>query len=210
MKAKKKPCKGITAETKGFGCGKETYHRVHGLGKMCGCYSNWLLNTEAGRLKMEKAQLKASKPRRELEEAEKEIKNRKNLTTLIKSVVSVFHEYVRERDKGKPCIACGTEWKKDFHASHFFKAELYSSLRLNEYNVHSGCIECNIRKEGNINQYSQNLPFRIGRENYEKLINLAAEDKMSGHRWDREELIETRKYYKEKLKILRNGGLEKN
>lgn len=51
MLNKEKPCKG-TGIAKGYGCGVKTYHRIYGLGKMCGCYSGWLLNTDAGKLKL--------------------------------------------------------------------------------------------------------------------------------------------------------------
>ena len=63
IKPKKKRCKGTTPSTKGWGCGEPRYERVYGLGKMC-CYPDWLLNSEAGRLKMKKAELKATKSRR--------------------------------------------------------------------------------------------------------------------------------------------------
>ena len=129
----------------------------------------------------------------------KQDKDRKGLTTLIKSVVNVFHEYVRLRDQGKPCIACGTEWKPDFQASHFYKAELYSTLKFNENNALSGCMECNLRKEGNLNEYAINLPKRIGLDNYDKLNRLAELDKKIKFKWNREELNSLRKYYREKL-----------
>ena len=198
MKIKEKKCKGA-GKAKGFnGCGKMTLWRKYGL--CTSCYADFILNTDVGRIILEKAQIKASRPRMELEQAERDMKNRKNLTTLINSAVTVFHKYIRERDKYKPCIACGTQWKSDFHASHFFKAELYSSLKFDDRNVHAGCIECNIRKEGNINKYSQNLPLRIGNENYNEIISLADQEKKFGHKWERDKLIELRKYYNFKLK----------
>lgn len=54
IEIKPKPCNG-TGLAKGYGCGHKTIHRIYGLGKMCGCYSNWLLNSEAGKLKLQKA-----------------------------------------------------------------------------------------------------------------------------------------------------------
>lgn len=199
---KSKPCKG-TGQAKGIGCGKPTKHRVYGLGKMCGCYTYWLLNTDAGKIKLEKATLKATKTRKDLEQAFSDKKNRDKITTLIKSVVDTCHKYIRERDKGKPCIACGTPWKSDFQASHFFKAELYSTLKLNEYNIHAGCIDCNLNKEGNITEYVINLPLRIGKDKFDELNYLATLDKHNKtFKWDRETLKSIRKYYQDKIKEL--------
>jgi len=203
VKSKKKPCKGITAETKGFGCGKETYHRVHGLGKMCGCYSDWLLNTEAGRLKTEKALLKASKPRRELEEAEKEMKRDKKLSHYLVNTKNAVHSYVKERDKGKPCISCGTPWHFDFQAGHYHKAELYSTIRFHFDNIHGQCQKCNLRMDGNFDGYRERLPKRIGIDAFNEIEKLAKKDKLSDHKWDREELQKVRNKEREWLKKLK-------
>jgi len=57
IQQKRKPCKG-TGIASGFGCGVNTLYRVYGLGKMCGCYSNFILNTDSGKVIMQKAMLK--------------------------------------------------------------------------------------------------------------------------------------------------------
>jgi hypothetical protein len=201
IEPKEKPCKG-TGKAKGYGCGKPTKYRVYGLGKMCGCYPDWLLNSENGKIVLEKATLKATKPRRELEKALKEKKNRDKITTLISAVKDVCHDYIKARDNGKPCISCGTPWKKDFDAGHYYKAELFSSLKFEEDNIHAQCIYCNRRLEGNLNQYEMNLPNRIGQDRFEKLKEKARLDKKLNHKWDREKLKEIRTYFRSKLKEL--------
>lgn len=208
---KEKICKG-TGKAKGFGCGKivpqEMYgkpNRVYGIGRSCGCFSNWLLNSVEGKKKIAASALKASKARIDLENAFKEKKERIGLNTLLKNTVISFHAYVRERDKGKPCIACGAEWKPDFHASHYFKAENYSLLKFNEFNVNGGCISCNIRKEGNLGAYSINLPIKIGTKRFEEINSLAEMEKKTNHKWDREWLVEKRRYYQEKIKELKKS-----
>lgn len=202
LKPKAKPCKGTHETTKGYGCGKLTPYRVYGLGKMCGCYSDWLLNSEAGKLKIQKATLKATKPRRELEKATKEHKQRKGLTTLLKSVRNVCHEYIRKRDEGKPCISCGTAYKSDFDAGHLFKAELDSIVRFDERNIHGQCIQCNRYKEGNIDNYRLNLPHRIGKDAFNELEALASFGKRNGFKWERSKLNEIKNHYKSKIKRL--------
>ena len=201
IEPKEKPCKG-EGIAKGYGCGKMTKYRVYGLGKMC-CYADWLLNSENGKIKLAKAQLKATKPRREFEQFKKERKKRMSLQTLLDSVKKVCHEYIRLRDKGKPCISCGTPWHQDFQAGHFYKAELFSTIKFHEFNIHGQCVQCNIRKEGNESEYRVNLPQRIGKENFDHLNHLAVIDKKTDFKWDRETLIEIRKYYREKIKKLK-------
>lgn len=200
IQPKKKKCKG-TGKAKGYGCGDETYHRVYGLCKQK-CYPDWLLNSEQGKIMLEKATLKATKPRRELEKAESEHNNRKGITTLLKSLKEVCHKYIRLRDEGKPCISCGTPWKSDFDAGHFYKSELYSNLRFNEHNIHGQCIQCNRREEGNLSQYLVNLPKRIGEWKFNLLKSEAENYKQQDFKWDREHLKKLKSYYTKKIKEL--------
>lgn len=201
IKPKPKPCKGIGI-AKGYGCGKITNNRKYGLGKMC-CYPDWLLNSENGKIKLEKARLKASKPRREFEKFKKETKDRENITTLLKSVRNVCHKYIRLRDKGKACISCGMPYKENYQAGHFFKAELFSTIKFHEDNIHGQCEQCNLRKEGNESEYRIRLPKRIGIEKFNELIKLAEFDKRTTHKWDRESLKQIRAYYNQKIKDLK-------
>ncbi len=131
---------------------------------------------------------------------EKEKKDRKKLTTLLKSVKNTCHEYIRLRDKGKPCISCGTQWHQEFQAGHFYKAETFSTIKFNELNIHGQCVQCNIRKDGNNSEYTVRLPDRIGFKDFEHLNYLASIDKKTNFKWERENLIEIRKYYRGKIK----------
>ena len=147
IEVKAKKCKG-TGKASGYGCGKPTKYRKYGLGKMC-CYASWLYSSENGKIELNKALNKVTKPRKELEALKKETKNRKGLTTLLNSVKTICHQYIRQRDKGKPCISCGTQWSNTFQAGHFYKSELFSTIRFNEFNINGQCEQCNLRKEGN-------------------------------------------------------------
>ena len=204
IEPKKKPCKGTTADTRGLGCGIPTYHRVLGLGKICGCYSNFLLTTEAGKLRLAKATLKATKPRKDLEKAQQEKKSKTSLGTLKKNVTAICHEYIRLRDKYKPCISCNEPWHSDFHAGHFYKAELFSSLKYNEDNIHGQCPGCNINKHGNESQYRVNLPNKIGHSGVADLDFIAGLERKKGYKWDRAELNQIRKYYQDKINQIKS------
>ena len=200
IETKEKPCKG-TGIAKGSGCGKSTLYRKYGLCKEK-CYPNWLLTTEEGRNKLNKARIRASKPRKELESARLSSKKNKTLQQLLVNTRTVCHEYIKKRDRGKPCISCQEPWHKDFQAGHFYKAELFSTLRFHEENIHAQCEGCNIYKEGNLNLYEINLEKRIGKQRMDRLRALAEYDKQSKYKWERRRLIQFRRLYKYKIKLL--------
>lgn len=201
IKPKEKPCKG-TGQAKGYGCGKPTIHRVYGLGKMC-CYSDWLLNSENGKIKLEKSIIKAQKPRKELEQAREDKKQRKSLGWLLINTRTVCHEYIKLRDKGKPCVSCGQPWGDKHQAGHWKKAELYSLLKFDERNIHNQCEGCNIHKDGNVQQYGDRIHLRIGAEGKKELERIASLEKQTDHKWCRTELNKIRDYFKLKIKELK-------
>jgi len=205
MKVKSKICKGINKAISYKGCGKETFNRK--LGLCMKCYPDFIMNTEPGKLILEKAMLKASKPRlqeeknkRELAEAEKFKKDRQKLTYLLVNVKNLCHEYIKKRDIGLSCISCGVPYNTNFQAGHFYKSELYSNIRFNENNIHGQCEKCNLYKEGNESGYRAGLIQRYGIEYVNSIDLLASSYKKNNFHWDREQLEEIRKYYKQKLK----------
>lgn len=198
MEVKQKPCKG-TGKAKTFqGCQESVFKRTYGL---CpSCYAKWLLNTPEGREKVQKMTLKATKPRRELEKATKERKQGSKLANLKIAVRKVCHDYIKLRDKGKPCVSCQAPWKPDFQAGHWKKAELYSLLKYDERNIHGQCPRCNLFLDGNTQKYADNIANRIGDKGKEEVNQLAQKEKQTNFKWDMLELNKIRDYYKEKIK----------
>lgn len=200
---KEKKCKG-QGKAIGYGCGKmmNVNNRIFGLGKMCGCYSDWLLNSEQGKIIMAKSVLKVTALRLSYENFESNHKYQNKLK-LAKNVTKTFvHAFVRERDKNKPCISCLCQWNDKFQCGHFFKAETFETLKYNLHNLNGQCQQCNLRKDGNVQNYALNLPNRIGKENYDNLVKLAEVDKHFQKVWDLEKLAEIRKEIKTlKLKL---------
>lgn len=201
MQTKPKACKGLGI-AKGYGCGKPTIYRTNGLGKMCGCYSDWLLNSENGKIKLSKATIKATKPRIELEQANTQKRQKDSLKLAKLNTKTIVHEFVRLRDKGKPCISCNAEWHSEFQCGHHYKAETFETLKYNLDNLHGQCIRCNIHLQGNFDNYALNLPNRIGHERYNGLVELAMIDKQQSKVWDFESLKEIRDNIKELKKQL--------
>jgi hypothetical protein len=191
IELKRKACKG-QGMAKGHGCGKLTYHRKYGLGKGC-CYPDWLLNTDAGKLKLKQSILKASKPRLELEQARNTRKEHNSLKSLLTNVTIQLHRYIRKRDTHKPCISCNVQWNDTFQAGHFYKAELYSNLKFDKYNIHGQCVRCNNFLEGNEGGYRVGLINRYGKDFLDSLDAKAQDYKKSDFKWDVEELKRIKK-----------------
>jgi len=196
-------CKGISIAI-GYGCGLPQQNRIHGLGVDCKCYSKWLLTSSAGAEKLKRITIQASAPRIELEQAFEDKKNRTKLATLLMNTRIACHKYIRERDKGKPCISCGIPFLPDFQAGHFYKAELYSNLKFDEKNTNGQCQQCNLRKEGNESGYRSGIIQRFGKEHLNYLDEKAKAYKKNDYHWDRAELEEIRKYYTDKLKDIQS------
>jgi len=172
IQPKLKKCKG-TGVAKGYGCGDLNIKRVYGLGLKCRCYQDWLFESEEGKKKVAKATLKATKVRTEYYKA-KELNNvvmsGKSKMSYVKTLV---HKAVRLRDQYKPCVSCGKSWNSEFQAGHYFKAELYNTIKLHFDNIHGQCVQCNIHEEGNLNEYALRLPNRIGEDKFKQLNELA-------------------------------------
>lgn len=128
-------------------------------------------------------------------------KSKSTVSGLTQKLVKVFNAYIRERDKNKPCISCGSF--TDLQAGHFYPAGHYTSLRFNEQNVAGQCVRCNYFLSGNQNEYRKGLIQRIGIEEVEKLDMLSGIKKVRKYsRFELELLIE---YYKEKIKLIKTN-----
>lgn len=110
----------------------------------------------------------------------------------------VFNTYIRERDKGKPCISCDRPVVNG-HASHFWSVGSYPNLRFDEMNCHKSCNFCNLHLHGNLIEYALRLPKRIGQEEFDKL-NERRNGKLKLTIPEIKELIEV---YKQKTKDLK-------
>ena len=108
-----------------------------------------------------------------------------------------FNRYIRERDRGLPCISCGAFHNK-MTAGHYKTLGAYPELRFHPDNCHGQCwYNCNRNRSGNIIEYRKGLVERIGIERVEWL-----EGKHEAQNYTLEDLREIRGWYTEKLKWL--------
>ena len=77
--------------------------------------------------------------------------------------------YVRERDRGLPCISCGCPWSETFQAGHFMSRGARPELRFNLDNIHGQCVRDNMHLSGHLLGYRKGLIERRGVEVVEAL-----------------------------------------
>ena len=112
---------------------------------------------------------------------------------LIKKAQVKFNKFIRERDKGKPCINCGKF--RELQAGHFYPTSTHSILRFNEDNVHGECEYCNyFNSQSHSSCYRVSLEKKIGKERFENLQLIAQQ--RSKFVWDKFDLIEIIEKYK--------------
>lgn len=130
----------------------------------------------------------------------------KKLQVLLKDFEKVFNAWIRKRDNGKPCIACGKY--NELQAGHYFAVSGYKALRFDEDNVHGEGACCNMFNESHLILYGINLKIKIGELDYEDLIyraHLYKSGKLNNEyykngKWDREAIVTGIEYYSELLK----------
>lgn len=138
-----------------------------------------------------------------IKQAKKEKKEwyEKNITVqeLMKMAQKVFNTYIRERDKGRPCISCERELKGKFDCGHYFSSGGHKSVTYNLDNCHGQCVYCNQHLHGNLLNYQIGIEKRIGGERLLKLHELAHQER----KYTREELRDIIAEYKQKIKDLK-------
>ena len=149
------------------------------------CVKAWVDYEKTKQWKAKKTQLK---------------KDLMSLQDYLKIAQQVFNKYIRERDKGLPCISCGKELKDgNVDAGHLWSAGGHSNIRFNEYNVNAQCSRpCNKDKSGDTNNYRIQFVKRYSQEILDKLDLEAHVVK----KWTIEELKELITTYKAKIKNL--------
>ena len=150
------------------------------------CVEAWVISLREAQWKKRKKQIK---------------EDLKTVQDLMKEAQVAFNAYIRERDKGKPCISCGKPLKGKYDAGHFFSSGGHKSVTFNEYNVHSQCTACNRYKHGNLLKYREGILKRIGERKLDELTQLSN----NTIKFTRDDLKAIRDDYKEKLKELRRN-----
>jgi len=111
-----------------------------------------------------------------------------------------FSEYIRERDKDKPCITCGKH-TNDKDCGHFISRR-YESVRFDEKNAHGQCQKCNRFEYGNQYEHGKQVDRLYGKGTADELL---LKSKMLCKR-DQNDYEEIAKHYKDKRGFLKQSG----
>ena len=173
-------------------CGNYFVKTISSTQKVCSPKCAIALSKEQARKKQEKQEKAQLKERKK-----KLLENDRG--HWLKALQKEVNKFVRLRDKGQTCIACGAVWKPSFQASHFIPQGRSSFLRFDERNIHSGCIRCNLFVGGgNIHGYRPRLVEKIG----EQEVQWLEENQHRIKKWKISELKELIKVYRAKIKEL--------
>jgi hypothetical protein len=134
--------------------------------------------------------------RREIRKRKEKLKSKSDW---LKEAQNACNAYIRERDKGLPCISCGNTRDVKYCAGHYKTRGGHPELRFHPFNIHRQCDwNCNLNLSGNISNYRPALIEKIGLKNVEWL-----EGEHEPQNWSIDDIKEIKKYYKEQLKLLR-------
>ena len=82
--------------------------------------------------------------------------------THLKELQAAFNAWIRMRDAGQPCIACGRYHQGQNHAGHYRSVGSCPELRFEPDNVHLTCQPCNVHLSGNLIQMRIGMIKKIG------------------------------------------------
>tara|TARA_R110000824_G_scaffold376148_1_gene567224 strand:- start:332 stop:847 length:516 start_codon:yes stop_codon:yes gene_type:complete len=128
---------------------------------------------------------------------EKKVK-KENLQTvqeLLKLTQIVFNKWIRNRDKGQPCISCQNPKPKKVNAGHYIASGKSKFLTFNEDNVHLQCEYCNTHLHANLVDYRIHLIEKIGIDKVDYLESNRHKTK----KYTRDELKEIMQKYKKTI-----------
>ena len=87
--------------------------------------------------------------------------NEQDRTWWLDSTQQAFNKWVRQRDAGLPCIACG-RMPNVAYAGHYRSVGACPELRYEPDNCHVQCYSCNSANSGNIGSYTDGLLAKVG------------------------------------------------
>lgn len=110
-----------------------------------------------------------------------------------------FNAFIRERDKGQPCISCGTTADVQYAAGHWKSRGSSPHLRFNQFNVNLQCNRyCNLGQSGNVGEYRIGLINKFGIKKVEWL-----ESQNVPVKWSINEIRAIKQYYRKLLKVIK-------
>lgn len=183
-------------------CGS-TFTKLRPLQRVCGPLCALEVARVQAKRKADKAEKEDRKKTREKLDA------MRTKPQLVKLAQAAFNAFVRARDKGKPCISCGTILTGEantYDCGHYRSVGSAPHMRFVEDNAHGQCKHCNRHLAGNHVSYRQGLIDRVGLDAVEKI-----ESDQTLRKYTKEGLEEIARHYRaEARKLLKEKeGVDK-
>jgi 5-methylcytosine-specific restriction endonuclease McrA len=156
---------------------------------------------ECGAILARKAQAKQREAAEKAVRKEHQLRKQslKPRSKLLAETQRVFNAYIRERDKGLPCVSCGrpNDGLHQRHAGHYRPVGSNPALRFEPDNCHAQCSVCNNHLSGNLLAYRATLIARIGLDRVEWL-----EGPHVPAKWSSDDLEAIKAHYRNLLKTM--------
>lgn len=149
IEPKLKRCAGIGKAISVKGCGTKTKYRKFGL--CSSCLSDFLFETDAGKLIMQKriipqAKIKVNRKQKKVDAVTRE--SLKTLSDYTKELQKEINTIVRLIDKDFKCISTGKPLNDKYDAGHFYSCGSNPSLRFNLLNIYAQSVYANQHLSG--------------------------------------------------------------
>jgi hypothetical protein len=142
---------------------KEVFTPVRQMQCVCGpaCAHAWGFKVNAK--EVEKAAKAEKRAHRE------KLADSKKLSHWVGLTERVVHAYIHVRDRGLPCISCGTTSTVQWEAGHWLTKGARPELRFVAEQINLQCHRCNVQLSGNQAAYRVGLVKKIGEARVKEL-----------------------------------------
>jgi hypothetical protein len=149
----------------------------------------------------QRAQKEARAKRDERKSLREALEKAKTRGQHLKELQAAFNAWIRLRDAGQPCIACGRHHQGQNHAGHYRSVGSCPELRFEPDNVHLTCQPCNVHLSGNLIQMRIGMIKKIGLERVEWL-----EGYHEPRKYTLTEIQEMKQFYRAEIRRMKRGA----
>lgn len=132
--------------------------------------NSWQTHCRAEACAVSAAEANAAKrAKAEAREHRKKLAESKPLQHWLNVTEAVVNHLVQVRDRGLPCISCGTTKTVAWQAGHYLSVGARPELRFVLSQINLQCLRCNVHLSGNQAKYRIGLVEKIGLAEVERL-----------------------------------------
>ncbi|HOD09932.1 MAG TPA: recombination protein NinG [Flavobacterium sp.] len=181
IEPKLKICAGIGKAISVKGCGKKTKYRTFGL--CSSCLSDFLFETDAGKLIMQKRIIPQAKVKVNKEQKKVDAVTRESLKTLSDYKADLqfeINQIIKYIDMNVNCISSNRPLAEKRNSGHIFSVGSNPTLRFNLNNIYNQSISDNKDKGGQPLEAIEGIKNMYGQEQLNLVLGLKAKYKYIG------------------------------